>query len=462
MPSNHLPKPFILPFNISKKAARLALSLAVMLPALAISQSSQAADVALKSEINAYYESHLSDLFLWFHQHPELGFLEQETAARLAAELRALGIEVTEGVGGTGLVGMIENGSGPLVLVRADMDGLPILEDSGLSYASRNRQINLGGEDVPVMHACGHDMHMTTLVGTAKMLMDNRDKWSGTVMLVGQPAEEIINGAKAMLEDGLYQRFGVPDYAIGLHVSSGAPSGLVTVREGIVQSSSDSVDIKVRGIGGHGAYPHQTIDPIYVSSQLVIALQGIISRQINPLAPAVITVGSFQGGSKHNIISNEVDLQLTVRADSEETRNEVLARIRDMAANIGRLNGLPDDLLPVVRMGFESTPTNVNNSDAVNKVLPAWEEQLGYDPLLTSQRPGMGAEDFAYFTQTEHKVPGVFFSVGGTPPELMREIAAGRTNAPPHHSAIFRIDPNSVKAGVEAMYTAAVELLNNP
>ena len=451
-----------LPFKFSKKVARLALLLAVMLPGYAISQSAQAVDEALKSDINAYYESHLSELFLWFHQNPELGFLEQETAARLTAELRALGIEVTEGVGGTGLVGIIENGSGPLVLLRADMDGLPILEDSGLSYASRNRQINLGGEDVPVMHACGHDMHMTSLVGTAKMLLENTDKWSGTVMLVGQPAEEIISGAKAMLEDGLYQRFGVPDYAIGLHVSSGAPSGLVTVREGIVQSSSDSVDIKVRGIGGHGAYPHQTIDPIYVSSQLVIALQGIISRQINPLVPAVITVGSFQGGSKHNIISNEVDLQLTVRADSQETRNEVLTRIRDMAANIGRLNGLPDDLLPVVRMGFESTPTNINNSDAVNKVLPAWKEQLGYDSLLTSQRPGMGAEDFAYFTQTEHKVPGIFFSVGGASAQLIREIAAGRASAPPHHSAYFRIDPNSVKAGVEAMYTAAVTLLNNP
>lgn len=462
MPSNDSLSPFILPATLSRNAARLALVAAVAFPGFAISNAVQAADETLKSDIDAYYESHLADLFVWFHQHPELGFLEQETAARLAAELRDLGIEVTEGVGGTGLVGMIDNGPGPLVLVRADMDGLPILEDSGLSYASRNRQTSLSGEDVPVMHACGHDMHMTSLVGTAKMLMDSRDQWSGTVMLVGQPAEEIINGAKAMLEDGLYERFGVPDYAIGLHVSSGAPSGMVTVRKGIVQSSSDSVDIKVRGIGGHGAYPHQTVDPIYVSSQLVIALQGIISRQINPLSPAVITVGSFQGGSKHNIISNEVDLQLTVRADSEAIRNEVLGRIRDTAANIGRLNGLPDDLLPVVRMGFESTPTNVNDSDAVAKVLPLWQEQLGYDPLLTSQRPGMGAEDFAYFTQTEHKVPGVFFSVGGTPPELMREIAAGRTSAPPHHSAFFRIDPNSVKAGVEAMYTAAVALLNNP
>lgn len=427
-----------------------------------LGQSALAADESVKQAISDHYDSHLSDLFLWFHQNPELGFLEQNTAARLAQELRDLGIDVTEGVGETGLVGMIENGPGPLVLVRADMDGLPILEDSGLAYSSRNRQINLAGEDVPVMHACGHDMHMTTLVGTAKMLMDNRDKWSGTVMLVGQPAEEIINGAKAMLEDGLYERFGVPDYAIGLHVASGMLSGLVAVREGIVQSSSDSVDIKVRGIGGHGAYPHQTIDPIYVSSQLVIALQGIISRQINPLSPAVITVGSFQGGSKHNIISNEVNLQLTVRADSEATRDQVLGSIRDTAANIGRLNGLPDDLLPIVSMGFESTPTNVNDSDAVQKVLPAWTEQLGYNPLITTERTGMGAEDFAYFTQTEHDVPGVFFSVGGTPLDLMREIVAGSTSAPPHHSALFRIDPNSVKAGVEAMYTAAIELLNNP
>lgn len=441
---------------------KFTLSFALLISSMLACHAALATDVSLKQAIEEHYDSHLADLFLWFHQNPELSFLEQETAARLALELANLGIDVTAGVGGTGLVGMIENGPGPLLMVRADMDGLPILEDSGLTYASRNRQINRYGEEVPVMHACGHDMHMTTLVGTAKMLMDNRDSWSGTVMLVGQPAEEVISGAKAMLEDGLYERFGVPDYAIGLHVGSGTSSGLVTVREGIVQSSSDSVDIKVRGIGGHGAYPHQTVDPVYVSSQLVIALQGIISRQINPLSPAVITVGSFHGGNKHNIISNEVNLQLTVRTDSEETRDQVLGRIRDTAANIGRLNGLPDDLLPIVNMGFESTPTNINNSEAVQRVLPGWTEQLGYNPLVTSQRPGMGAEDFAYFTQTEHKVPGVFFSVGGTPPELMQEIAAGKTNAPPHHSAFFRIDPNSVKAGVEALYTAAVQLLNNP
>ena len=429
---------------------------------ISMGQPTDAADMDIRRAVTAHYDNHLEDLFVWFHQNPELGFLEQETSARLAAELRDLGIDVVEGVGGTGLVGMIENGEGPLILVRADMDGLPILEDSGLAYRSRNRQIDRVGIEVPVMHACGHDMHMTTLVGTAKLLMDNRDKWSGKVMLVGQPAEEIINGAKAMLEDGLYERFGVPDYAIGLHVSSGMPSGLVAVREGIVQSSADSVDITVRGVGGHGAYPHQTIDPIYVGSQLVIALQGIISRQINPLSPAVITVGSFQGGSKHNIISSEVSLQLTVRTDSEKTRNQVLGSIRDTALNIGRLNGLPDDLMPIVRMGFESTPTNVNDSEAVRKVLPVWADQLGYSPLVTSPRTGMGAEDFAYFTQTEHNVPGVFFSVGGAPADLMNQIAAGTASAPPHHSAFFYIDPNSVKAGAEAMYTAAIELLNNP
>ena len=427
-----------------------------------ISVSSAAADQILKAAISQYYDAHLEELFAWFHQNPELSFLENNTSARLAEELRGLGDEVTEGVGGTGIVGMIENGDGPLVMIRADMDGLPILEDSGLSYMSRVRQVNLEGEEMPVMHACGHDMHITSLVGTTKILMDNRDKWSGTIMLVGQPAEEIINGAKAMLEDGLYERFGVPDYALGLHVSSGILSGAVSIRDGIMYSSVDSVDIQIRGIGGHGAYPHQTVDPIYVASQLVIALQGIISRQINPFAPAVITVGSFHGVNKHNIISDEVNLQLTVRTDSEDVREQVLGSIRDTALNIGRLNGLPNDLLPIVRVGFESTPTTVNDYDAVHKVLPTWTDQLGYSPLVSGPRGGMGGEDFAFFTQTEHDVPGVFFSVGGTPADLMRQIEAGEVSAPPHHSPFFFIDPNSIKAGVEAMYTAAIYFLNNP
>ena len=449
-------------FNLVRIRVAVLGGTAVLL-SLLLSSPMQAAsaDTDLQLAIDEHYSSHLADLFTWLHQNPELGFLEHKTSARLAQELRALGIDVYEGIGGTGLVGMIQNGPGPTVLIRTDMDGLSLLEDSGLSYASTSTQINAAGIEMPVMHACGHDMHMTTWVGVAKLLMDNRSKWQGTAMLVGQPAEEIISGAKAMIEDGLYERFGVPDYALGLHVASGLPAGQILVREGIVQSSSDSVDIEVRGIGGHGASPHQTIDPVYVSAQLVIALQGIISRQISPLSPAVITVGSIHGGTKHNIIPDSVKLQLTVRSDSEDTRAQVLQAIRDTAANIGRLNSLPDDLLPIVRIGIESTPTNVNNSQAVQRILPVWTELLGYNPLATRPRTGMGAEDFAYFTQTEHNVPGVFFSVGGTSPELMAQIDAGTNSPPPHHSPFFKIEPQaSVKAGIEAMYSAALEFLN--
>ena len=273
------------------------------------------------------------------HAHPELGFEEARTAAFVANKLQEFGLQVHQKIGKTGVVGVIKgSGDGPSIGLRADMDALPIDEMNDTPWKSQN---------AGVMHACGHDMHVTSLVGTTKMLMDNRDKWSGTVMLVGQPAEEIINGAKAMLDDGLYERFGVPDYALGLHVSSGTPSGTISIRDGIMYSSVDSVDIQVRGIGGHGAYPQQTVDPIYVASQLVIALQGIISRKINPFSPAVITVGSFQGGNKHNIISDEVNLQLTVRTDSEDVREQVLGSIRDTAFNIGRLNGLPLSLIHI-------------------------------------------------------------------------------------------------------------------
>lgn len=450
MKPNYSPikKPLIQTFSF------LVMGICLSLPRVALS-----ADEALKTAIAEYYDDHLYDLFVWFHQNPELSFLENNTAARLASELRGLGVEVTEGIGRTGIVGIIENGPGPMVLIRADMDGLPVLENSGLPYASRVRQRNQVGAELPVMHACGHDMHITTLVGTAKMLMDNRDSWSGTIMLVGQPAEEIINGAKAMLDDGLYERWGVPDYGIGLHVASGVPVGRVTVREGITNSSTDSVDIKMRGIGGHGAYPQQTVDPIYMSSQLVIALQGIISRQISPQAPAVITVGSLHAGSKHNIISNEADLQLTVRTDSEAVRAQVLQAIEDTANGVALMNGIPDDLMPIVRIGFESTPTNVNDDATVQRLLPALTEQLGYNPLIDTPRPGMGGEDFSEFGQTEHDVPTVFFSVGGTPLDVMAEIEAGTRGAPPHHSQYFFIDPESVKAGVETLYTTALELL---
>ncbi len=418
------------------------------------------ADEVLGNAVRADYEGHLAALFEHFHRHPELSFREIETAKRLAAELRAAGVEVTEGIGGTGLVGMLRNGDGPLVLVRADMDGLPIEEDTGLPYASTARQVDITGEEVPVMHACGHDVHMTSLVGTARRLAALSDRWAGTVMLIGQPAEERIGGARAMLEDGLYERFGVPDYALAFHVTAGAPAGKVEVEAGLIASSSDSVDITVRGVGAHGASPHKGKDPIYVGSQIVVALQGLISRELSPLEPGVVTVGAFHAGFKHNIIPDQARLQLTVRADSEETRAKLLAGIRRIAEGVARAAGLPEDLLPVVELSTEATPTTANDDALAARVRAAFVRELGEDALFDKPREGMGAEDFAYFVRTEHRVPGVYFSVGGTPQAELDAEKAGGPPVPSHHSPFFRVEPEpSVTAGVEAMTTAVLELL---
>lgn len=418
------------------------------------------ADQTLRRAVEDDYRAHLEALFVHFHRNPELSFREFETAKRLAAELRAQGVEVTEGVGGTGIVGMMRNGEGPLVMVRADMDGLPVEEQSGLDYASKARQVDITGEEVPVMHACGHDVHITSMVGTARRLAAMKDRWSGTVMFVGQPAEERIGGAKAMLEDGLYERFGVPDYALALHVSAGQPAGRVELKGGLIASSSDSVDILVRGIGAHGASPQKGKDPIYIAAQIVIALQGLVSRELSPLEPGVVTVGSIHGGFKHNIIPDEVKLQLTVRSNSEETRAKLLAGIRRVAVGVARTAGLPETLMPEVRMAFESTPTTVNDDALAARVRAAFVRELGEDALYDSDRQGMGAEDFAYFVQTEHKVPGAYFNVGGTPQAELDAEEAGGPAVAGHHSPFFKIVPEpSVTRGVEAMTVAVLELL---
>ena len=417
-------------------------------------------DAGLRAAIQADYEAHLSALFEHFHRHPELSFRETATAARLAQELRDAGVEVTEEVGGTGLVGMLRNGDGPLVLVRADMDGLPLEEDTGLPYASTATQVDITGEEVPVMHACGHDVHITSLIGTARRLVALKERWAGTVMLVGQPAEERIGGARAMLEDGLYERFGVPDFALAFHVSAGSPAGKVEVDSGLIASSSDSVDVTVRGIGAHGASPHKGKDPIYIASQIVVALQGLISRELSPLEPGVVTVGSFHAGFKHNIIPDEARLQLTVRANSEATRAKLLAGIRRIAEGVGRTAGLPEDLLPLVELSTEATPTTFNDDALAERIRATFARELGADMLYERERDGMGAEDFAYFVQTEHRVPGAYFVVGGTP---QAELDAEKTGGPPvpsHHSPFFRVEPEpSITTGVQATTVAVLELL---
>ena len=417
----------------------------------------------LRSTIEADYQDHLASLFEHFHRNPELSYLEVETAKRLAKELRDLGIDVTEGVGGTGIVGMLRNGEGPLVLVRADMDGLPVKEQSGLSYASTATQKNMAGQVVPVMHACGHDVHMTSLVGTARRLVNMKDQWSGTLMFIGQPAEERIGGAHAMLKDGLYQRFGVPDYALAFHVSAGQPAGKINVPDELVASSSDSVDISVYGVGAHGASPHTGKDPILIASQLVVALQSVVSREINPLEPGVITVGSFHGGFKHNIIPNEVKLQLTVRADSEKTRHQLLNAIVRIAEGVAKTAGLPEELYPKVDLSVEATPTTVNHPPLAQRVRAAIGNELGESAFFDSERQGMGAEDFAYFVQTEDRVPGTYFSVGGTLQSEIDSAQQNGTHLPSHHSPFFRIEPEpSIIAGTQAMTAAVLDLMAAP
>lgn len=409
----------------------------------------------LRADIAADYDANLEALFTHFHQNPELSHREFKTAERLAAEIGAFGYDVTEGVGGTGIVAVMENGDGPTVMIRADMDGLPVKEDSGLSYMSTATQEDIDGIVKPVMHACGHDVHITSLVGTARQMAARKDQWSGTLVLIGQPAEERISGARMMMEDGLYERFPKPDYALALHVSANTPEGRIEVPLGIRASSSDSVDIIVHGVGAHGASPHKGLDPVLVASQIVVSLQSIVSRSINPQDAGVITVGAIHGGNKHNIISDRVEMQITVRSNNQEIRDQLLDGIDRVAEGVAVSMGVPEDLMPeVVRSKTETTPPTINDRETAQLVRAAIDGAMGDGVLIEKPREGMGAEDFAYFVTPDTGVKGVYFNVGGTPEKDVKD-------APSHHSPFFKIRPEpSIKAGVEAMTVSAIALFN--
>ncbi len=415
----------------------------------------------LSSQIKRDYAEHLGDLFEYFHRNPELSLMETETAARLAAELREAGFDVTEGVGGTGVVAILENGAGPLVMMRADMDGLPLQEKSGLDYASTAKQLDWDGNEVSVMHACGHDVHITSLVGTARIMAGSRDTWSGTLMLIGQPAEEKVGGAKMMMEDHIWQRFGKPDYALAFHVGAEVPTGKIVATLGSPYSGADTVDIIIHGIGGHGASPHTTVDPVLLGSQIVVALQTVVSRTLPPREAGVITVGSFHSGTKHNIISDRAHLQLTVRNDNVETRKILLAGIKRVAENMGRVAGLPEDMLPEVIVSEEWVPPTVNDPALTARLRSVWSQQMGAEILYDYQRTSMGAEDFPFFTLDPY-IASTYFRVGGTPPAEIASAKRGETRLPSHHSPLFKIDPQpSVTVGVEATVVALRELLQN-
>ncbi len=435
--------------------------LSVFLAAIAatsLSVTSSAAD--LDQQVEAIYDDQLGDLFVWFHQNPELSFMEQKTSARIAEELTDLGYEVHTGIAGTGIVALLKNGEGPLVMLRADMDGLPVPEKSGLPYASKKKQMDWEGNEVPVMHACGHDVHITSLVGTGRVMMARRDEWQGTLMLIGQPAEERVGGAKLMMNEGIWDTYGKPDYALAFHVTSTVPTGKIIAEKDSPYSGADTVDILIKGVGAHGASPHRGIDPVVLGSEIVLALQTVVSRSLPPRRPGVITVGSFHAGTKHNIISDAAKLQLTVRSESVVDRQLLLDGIKRVAENMGRVAGLPDDMLPeVIVYENEGVPPTLNDAMLTDRLRSVWQTQLGDAAFFNEPRLGMGAEDFPFFT-TDPYIPSVYFAVGGTPQADFDVEAAGGEPVPSHHSPLFKIDPRpAITLGVEASVIALIELL---
>lgn len=427
---------------------------------LALGSTASFSDSDLSKSIDADYSAYLKPLFLHFHANPELSLVENETAARMAKELTAAGFDVTTDVGGTGVVAILKNGKGPLVSMRADMDGLPVEEKTGLSYASKVKQTDpITGTEVPVMHACGHDVHITSLVGTARYMQAHQDDWSGTLMLVVQPAEERVIGAKMMMEDNLYQRFGTPDYGLAFHVSSDIEAGKIGVTDGSPYAGADTVDIVIHGVGAHGASPHAGKDPIVLGSQIVLALQTLVARELPPRDPGVVTVGSFHSGTKHNIISDRAVLQLTVRNTSLETRKTLLDGIERIAVNMGRVAGLPDDKLPEVTVSNESVPPTINDAKMAQRLRAVWVEKMGKNILSEKPNKGMGAEDYPFFTTAPY-IPSVYFAIGGTPKKDFDIAAKGGTPVPSHHSPLFKITPEpAVTSGVEATVLALMELM---
>lgn len=402
---------------------------------------------------------YLQDLYTHLHQHPELSFQEQQTAARISKELADAGYQVTSQVGGHGVVGVLKNGQGPVLMVRTDLDALPVKEQTGLPYASTFEMKDLQGKLTPTMHACGHDIHMSVFTGTARLLANNRSDWQGTLVMIGQPAEERGGGAKAMLADGLYERFPRPDYALALHVSADQPAGTVGAVSGYAMANVDSVDITVFGEGGHGAAPHTTKDPIVMASQLVMALQTIVSRELPPLDPAVVTVGAFNSGSKHNIISNSAHLQLTVRSYSESSRQQILAAIERIAHGIGVTAGMPEDRLPQVVVQDEFTPSVYNDPALTEKVLALFGQELGADNLFAVS-PEMIGEDFSRYRASSPEIPSLMFRLGTVSERKFNLYQQGKISLPGLHSASYAPAPApSIATGVEAMSRAAIMLL---
>jgi amidohydrolase len=402
------------------------------------------------------------------HSHPELSGHEERTAALVAKELRAAGCEVTEHLGkyensnfkGYGVVGVMKNGDGPIVLVRTDMDALPVEEETGLPYASKVVAKNDEGKDVHVMHACGHDAHIAAFIGTARALSKLKNQWRGTILFVAQQAEETGNGARALLKDGLYQKFRKPNFALGFHDKADLETGRIGVTEGYTYANVDSVDVTVRGVGGHGAYPYKTKDPIVLAAEMINDWQTIASRENNPLDPIVITVGSIHGGTKHNIIPDEVKMQLTVRTYKAETRERVLAAIERIAKGIAAAGGVPPERAPIVSVSKDLfCPATYNNPELTKRLVAVWKKSLGNENVEIVD-PTMGGEDFSEYSLPDHSIPAVDFHIGAVEPAKIAEYKQKGKELPTLHSSKFAPVPEpTIRVGIIGMTSAVLELM---
>ena len=419
----------------------------------------QIADTELPSLLTIYKD---------LHTHPELSTHEERSAGIVAKELKAAGCEVTEHVGKYdkadmpcfGVIGVMKNGTGPTVAIRTDLDALPVKEETGLPYASTVSVKNDAGQDVGVMHACGHDIHMSTFIGTARALGKMKDKWHGTIIFIGQPAEETVGGARALLKDGLYTRWPKPDFVLGLHDDAEIATGQIGVTEGYCYANVDSVDVSVKGMGGHGAYPHKTKDPVVLAAEIINAWQTIASRETNPHDDVVVTVGSIHGGTKHNIISDEVKMQLTVRTYKKEVRDVVLAAIARIAKGCAIAAGLPDDKMPEVHVRQdEFTPATYNNPELTRRVSAALKTAIGNDNVIAKD-PTMGGEDFSEYSLPDHSIPAFMFNVGAVDPAKVAESKKNGTPLPSLHSSKFAPVPEpTIRTGIVGMTSAVIDLL---
>jgi amidohydrolase len=402
----------------------------------------------------------LMTLYRDLHANPELSMQEVRSPAKLAAEMRKLGFTVTEKVGKTGVVSVMKNGPGPVLLIRADMDALPVVEQTNLPFASKVRAVARSGVETGVMHACGHDTHMTTFIGTARRLAAMKDQWSGTLVMILQPGEETGEGAKAMLDDGLYTRFPKPNVALAFHDAAALPAGVIGVTPGYALANVDSVDISVKGVGGHGAYPQTTKDPIVLASRIVTTLQTLVSRENDPANPAVVTVGSFQAGAKHNIISDEAKLQLTVRSYTPEVRKLLLDGIRRIARGEAIAAGMPEDKMPVVTVREEMfTPSTFNTEKLSAHALELFTANFGAQRVMKTPAV-MGGEDFSRFWLADKSIESLIFWVGGTPKPVWDAAGGNQAKLPSLHSPFWAPDAEAViSTATEAMTLAALDVL---